>query len=381
MARLQHPFSVPFLLRRKRPAPALCFPRTVAGRSPTEIAVDLLHYLSDRFAAPGLHFAQEPTPVTDGWETFIYHFRLRGAEALPEELRGPLTLRLFAGSQGVPRGRHQYEVQQFLRRHGYPVPAPLLWEERCDTLGGPFMLMEQVPGPTVLRWLLDRPWMVIVEAERMAELQARLHRLPAADFPHPAGPLLGRKLDEIQEIIRRFDLRSLAPGLDWLRARRPQEPASPSIIHLDFHPLNLIHRPWQFPAVLDWDTADVGDPHADVATTLLFLRCGPSAATNWWERLVTWVGRTLLEGCYQFALRRRMALDSGKLSYYLALALLLRLAHCGRFLLAGPEVTGAKPSVVRRLNRDHLDVLCEHFRRVTGVALRLEETAWPARAA
>jgi hypothetical protein len=76
-----------------------------------------------------------------------------------------------------------------------------------------------------------------------------------------------------------------------------------------------------------------------------------------------------------------MALDSGKLSYYLALALLLRLAHSGRFLLAGPEVTGAKPSVVRRLGRDHLDVLCEHFRRVTGVALRLEEKAWPARAA
>jgi aminoglycoside phosphotransferase (APT) family kinase protein len=371
MARLHYPLSLSHFFRRvkDRVSRPCVVPKSAADRSPVEIAAGLLRYLADRFGARRLRFEQDPVPVKDGWETYIFHFRLGEDDALPAEFRGPLTLRLFACPQGVPRGRHKFEVQRFLWQRGYPVPAPLCWEERGDSLGGPFLLMEQVPGPPVLRWAIDRPWAVYAVAARMAELQARLHRLPLEDFPHPKGPLLERTLDEIQDLIRRYELRSLTPGLEWLQSHRPAPPERPCIVHLDFHPLNLIHRPRQLPAVLDWDTADVGDPHADFATTILFLRCGPNQGKNWWERLVTEVGRVLLEWGFLFACRLRTGLDRARLRYYLALALQLRLAHCGRFLIAGPQVTGAKPSLVHHLGPDHLACLCEQFRRATGVRL------------
>jgi aminoglycoside phosphotransferase (APT) family kinase protein len=332
--------------------------------------------LADRFAAPRVHYESEPCPVGDGWEALVYHFHLRGAESLPPEYRSPLTLRLLACPEGIPRGRHEFEVQRFLRQCGYPVPAPVLWEERCDALGGPFLLMEQIPGPTVLRRLVRRPWTVLAVAEQMAELQARLHRIPVQDFPHLAEPLADRGLNEIEEIIRRYGFRSLNPGLDWLRDRLPEPPATPGILHLDFHPLNLIHRPGHLPAVLDWDMADVGDPHADIATTLLFLRSGPNEGKLPREKIIIEAGRRILEACYLSALRKRLSLDEVKLAFYLALAFLLRLARSGRFLAAGPQVSGAKPSLVRRLRIGHLDLLCGQFRRITGVDLPLEEPVW-----
>jgi aminoglycoside phosphotransferase (APT) family kinase protein len=177
-----------------------------AERSPEEIAAGLLDYLAGRFGAPGLSYEQGPEPVRDGWETFIYHFRLGGADTLPAGFRGPLTLRLTAYSEGIPRGRHEFKVQRCLWRHGYPVPAPLLWEERGDALGGPFLLMEQIPGPTVLRYAVARPWAVLAVGGRMAELQSRLHRLPVEGFPHPPEPLLDRTLG---------DWSSRSAGFSW----------------------------------------------------------------------------------------------------------------------------------------------------------------------
>jgi aminoglycoside phosphotransferase (APT) family kinase protein len=341
----------------------------------------LLHYLADRAGSASLHYLHELVPVSDGWETYIYHFQLQGADGLPREFRGPLTLRLFAGRRGIPQGRHAAEVQRYLHGLGYPVPLPVCWEESCDMLGGPFLVMEQIPGPTLLQRLLCRPWTVLAVGSRMAEVQTWLHHLPTDGFPHPGQPLLERGLDEIQGVIRQYGLGSLRPGLAWLRAHRPIPPAAAAIVHLDFHPLNLIHRKGQLPAVLDWDLADVGDPHADVATTIMFIRCAPNERQTLWERTIIATGRQILEWSYLHACRKRMVLDDQRLAYYLAWALLRRLARCGRILCAGPQVTGAKPSYTRHLHRGHLRPLCENFRRLTGVLLWLKEDTWAARAA
>jgi hypothetical protein len=42
-------------------------------------------------------------------------------------------------------------------------------------------------------------------------------------------------------LIHDYGLHGLIPGLNWLSAQRPAAPESPSILHLDFHPLNLVH--------------------------------------------------------------------------------------------------------------------------------------------
>jgi aminoglycoside phosphotransferase (APT) family kinase protein len=342
-----------------------------------KIGTCLLHYLSQWLGVRNLQFDQEPSPVPDGWVTHVYHFQLQRQAGLREEFRGPLTLRLFAGQEGLPAGRHEWAVQSFLRRQGYPVPAPLIWEESSNALGGPFLLMEQIPGPTLLARLLSRPWSVFRVARQMAGAQARLYRLPTEGFPPLQGSLLQRGLAVIQDAIVHHGLHVLTPGLVWLRAHRPPPPRTPSLVHLDFHPLNLIYRPHLPPAVLDWDTADVGDLHADVATTLMFLRCGPNVGNTRWRRSLIAGGRRILERSYLRACRRRLALDDTRLTYYRALAVLRRLAYCGRCAIAGPEAVGAKPSFLRHMPGDHFQVLCREFWHTTGIWIQLMESSCP----
>src|SRR5205823_6341734 len=141
---------------------------------------------------------------------------------------------------GLPRARHEFAVQRHLRGLGYPVPEPVLLEEDCTRFGGPFLLGERVAGLTYVEHLLRRPWRIWHAPREMAALHARLHRLPAGRFPGPSRPFLVRRLEEIDDLVHDHGLTGLAPGLDWLHARRPAPPESPCVLHLDFHPLNLI---------------------------------------------------------------------------------------------------------------------------------------------
>jgi aminoglycoside phosphotransferase (APT) family kinase protein len=371
------------------PLPSRPVPAEACGRqgpppgagdlSTFDVAARLLDYLSRRLGVPRLRYARALTPVNDGWETYIYHFQVQADAALPAAFQGPLTLRLFAGPEGVACGRHDLAVQRSLQQLDYPVPEPVLWEENCDVLRGPFLLMEQVFGPTLLHRLLARPWTVLAAGRLMADLQTRLHRLPVDRFPRPARPLLERVLEEIRNLMRQYRLQSLTPGLEWLRAHCPAPPEAPCIVHLDFHPLNLIYRQDQPPVVLDWDTADVGDAHADLATTVMLIRCASNEGKNLWERTLITTGRDLLVRRYLRACRKQMALDDGKLTYYRALAALRRLARCGRFLAVGTRPLGVKPSLVtRHLRRDHLQAMCDYVQSWTGVEIALEEGIWAA---
>ena len=47
------------------------------------------------------------------------------------------------------------------------------------------------------------------------------------------------------------------------------------MLHLDYHPLNVMTAGHRLTCVLDWANAAVGDPRADVARTVTLLRLAP----------------------------------------------------------------------------------------------------------
>ena len=49
----------------------------------------------------------------------------------------------------------------------------------------------------------------------------------------------------------------------------------PALLHLDFHPMNVLTDGKRITAVLDWVNAMPGDPRADLARTVSILRVGP----------------------------------------------------------------------------------------------------------
>jgi aminoglycoside phosphotransferase (APT) family kinase protein len=224
----------------------------------------------------------------------------------------------------------------------------------------------------------------------MAQAHARLHRLPVADFPARPGTLLARRFQEMAIVLQAYDLDGLRRGLDWLLTHCPPPPDRPTLVHLDFHPLNLIHTAsgkqgdcspeerGQSPCladgsltVLDWVEADVGDRHADVATTLMLMECVTAGAATASDHFWTWAGRFWLVRWYLKAYHRLLPLDWDRLAYYRAWAAFYRLCTYGRWLWAGPQVTGSKPTVLQHLGPCARERLQRYFRKWTGVAVRL----------
>jgi aminoglycoside phosphotransferase (APT) family kinase protein len=280
-------------------------------------------------------------------------------------------LRIHPSRQGVRWALREFEVPRFLARLRYPVPGCLLLEETCGLFGGPFLIMQEIHGHLLLQAMLAHPLRPLRLPALMARTHARLHVLPTEGFPARAGEFLARELRDMRAAIVRHGFRGLQPGLDWLRSHRPAAPIVPSILHLDFHPLNLILRRNNSLAVIDWTYADLGDPHADVATTLLLLECVPAPVTGLWNRLGAAVGRRLIANWYLRSYRQLRPLDEKRLTYYRAWSALHQLIRYGSALRAGPEAQGCKSSLVEHLTPELLGALCEYVKRWAGVDVSL----------
>lgn len=357
------PVCSPWLGSETASAPAPALPESV------QMENQLCSWLSERLDVPGVHCVEGPTPMPHGWEAHVYRLRLAAAGCLPSPFDEPLTLRAYETVRAVPRARHEYAVMSHLQKLGFPAPEPLLLDEHCNLLGGPFLLLRWVGGQTLLDCLRQRFTRIVRVPVQLAELHARLHALPVADFPGPHGSFLDRRLDEIASMLRTHELNALTTGLDWLRRHRPNREDATSILHLDFHPVNIVMDDGQPQAVLDWSEADVGDRHADVAMTLVLIATAPVSLSTFGERLLARPARRLMAWLYQRTYQRHFALDANRLRYYMAWAALRRLAICGMWRHSGPSSNGFKATSLRYASANHERSLRRCFREATGFNL------------
>ena len=246
----------------------------------------MLSYLEPRLEAGRLRFAEELLEVRHSWEAYIYRFRLQGDDPLPKPFDSPLTLRVYGGANAAAKARHAFTMMCHVGLLGYSVPWPLLLEQDCRTFGGPFLILEWIPGVTLLDRLRRRFRRFLQVPTQLARMHLQLHSLPVTGIPAPPGEFLDRRLDEMWAVIDDFGLDGLIPAMDWLEEHRPKTPSAPSILHLDFHPDNVIARDNSGLAVIDWSDADIGDRHADVATTLLLMDSAPVNLATTCERVL-----------------------------------------------------------------------------------------------
>jgi aminoglycoside phosphotransferase (APT) family kinase protein len=293
----------------------MCHPLTDQVRTPEEvfmaivtdrptgeaIAPALLRYFQQHLGVEDLGYAEEPVHFPNGWEANVYHFQLQSRQRLPDVFTRPLIVRAYCSHCGWQRIQHEYDVQRYVSDHGYPAPRPLLAEESGILLGGPFMVMERIAGTNLFEYMLDRWYRIWWGPARMAETHVRLHQLPADGYLKPATPFLSRSLGALEAAVQDYRLYGLAAGLDWLDNHQPGPPDTDCILHLDFHPINLMFDGKGCTGVLDWSEADVGDRLADVATTLVLVAAAPVELTTFRQRLATAVGKRLLARWYSSA--------------------------------------------------------------------------------
>jgi aminoglycoside phosphotransferase (APT) family kinase protein len=163
------------------------------------------------------------------------------------------------------------------------APRPVLHCEDESILGAPFYLMERLRG-VILRkqpppGLATDGSTVRALCERFIDTLVALHGLDFGalgldDFGKPDGYLAR----QVSGWTRRYqdartddvpDMESLAR---WLADHLPASPA-PSIIHNDFKYDNLVldpADPTRIVGILDWEMATIGDPLADLGTSLSY---------------------------------------------------------------------------------------------------------------
>lgn len=140
----------------------------------------------------------------------------------------------------------------YLAGHGYPVPAVEdISDDGCD------LVMQRIDGRSMVQQLGRAPWSVHRQADTLARLHQQLHEIPVPDFL-PSAPVS----------------------------------EGSSILHLDLHPLNVIISS-SGPVVIDWTSACVGNPDADVALAWLLMSAGNIPGGRLRSRLLG-AGRSLL---------------------------------------------------------------------------------------
>jgi aminoglycoside phosphotransferase (APT) family kinase protein len=195
------------------------------------------------------------------------------------------------------------EVEVLRGLSGTGVPAPTLrWADvEGDRLGRPSLVMDLAPG-TCDGFLLngERPLEArLALAHQLYDLLADIHRLDPSPFdlddPGPAAAL--RELAHWEGELHRVQLEpepELALVIGWLRANAPAHERT-TLVHGDFKPGNALLADERWSAVLDWETAHLGDPHEDLGWVTNPLRRGEHRIERVWEPddlLERWSRRT-----------------------------------------------------------------------------------------
>lgn len=148
------------------------------------------------------------------------------------------------GSQRTADGR--VAAMTAARAGGLPAPEVLA---RAASERGVAVALAYLPGRSLLELMLGDPRSAVDWARRMGQLQRRLHEVPA---PAPVPTLTG-------------------DGGHPFGAGPADEPipAGDTLLHLDWHPGNLLGDPasGRISGILDWDNAHRGHPLLDLART------------------------------------------------------------------------------------------------------------------
>lgn len=163
------------------------------------------------------------------------------------------------------------------------VPKPLALCLDRAVLGTPFYVMERVPG-VILRASntvqLDEKTMRDLSlslTDTLAEIHSiDLNATRLSDLGKPDGYLARQIMgwSERYRAVETDDIPEMDRVAQWLARNIPKAGTSgAALIHNDFKFDNVVLRDdslTSVAAVLDWEMATVGDPHADLGTTLAY---------------------------------------------------------------------------------------------------------------
>ncbi len=335
--------------------------------------------------------------LASGWETTVFEFSLpERSRRFPSIPAGrPMVLRFYQGSLADTKGQREQYTMTRLAEIGYCVPRPYLFELAHDALGAPFLVMERVAGGPLfaIRSFPQAFKTFGLGFFAFVRAQARLHRLDLgrgglAGIPRACAvaggstsvPLLDRVLAVIAERVENGPLPGLREALASLRTRAAYfRDAPPSIVHMDYHPQNVMVSGVRVSGVIDWVNTDIGDRHLDAAMTAAILSSSAMEHPRWMrDNLAGNTLRASFTSLYIPLYHALAPVDFERFRYCQAVASMLRLSMLGMMRARGPEMVGFRPEALGEVTPAVVRLLSRYASRKTGADVGLEMSPSPA---
>jgi aminoglycoside phosphotransferase (APT) family kinase protein len=329
--------------------------------------------------------------LASGWETTVFEFATEAASPrlplIPS--RTPLVLRFYQGTLADAKGaRENFNIAK-LSSLGYCVPKPFGYEPDHEVVGAPFLIMERVPGgplfatrsfPSAFK-TFSLGFFGFVRAQvRLHQMELRqtgLDEIPRAFTPpgvQAQAPLLDRMLKLIEHRVEEGPLPGLKEAHSRLSARAAEFRIAPSsIVHMDYHPQNVVVKGFRVNGVIDWVNTDIGDRHLDAAMTAAILSSSALEHPRWMRDNVAGNSLRALFASLYIPLYHAMApLDFERFRYCQAVASLLRLSMLGMMRARGAEVVGFRPEAIGEVTPAVVRLLSRYAARKSGASVRLD---------
>ena len=202
-------------------------------------------------SALGYTEVSEPVRIMGGWETLIWRFQT------PDGRDHSLRVYFVPGSHAM--ARRESIALRTCEEAGQPAPRI---EKFGEHDGMPAAVLTWCPGVPILTAVEQKPWLILRLSRIFGRAHARLHTVPAPVELRAEAPdeWLGRVPECHKHLAERMKAVDLATDV---------------LIHMDYHPLNVVGVGNEVTGILDWAGAAAGDRRADLARTHFTLASAP----------------------------------------------------------------------------------------------------------
>jgi uncharacterized protein (TIGR02172 family) len=170
-------------------------------------------------------------------------------------------LKLFREGFPTVAIENEFKVGLELFKKGVPVPETDDLVEENNRFG---IIFERVYGPTMMHAMSSKPWKIVAEAQKMAELHKAIQIQIDNNIPSQKIRL-NKNIDESKILSNKIKT-DLFKTIEDL-------PDDRVLCHGDFHPDNIILSKNKV-VIIDWMTATIGNPLSDVARTSILFKYG-----------------------------------------------------------------------------------------------------------
>lgn len=194
---------------------------------------------------------------------------------------------------GFPPGliRQEERITSAISRMG--IAAPKTYGV-VEVNGRPGIIYERIEGPSLIALIERRPLQMRKYAALLAKLHVSIHThsgsQAAIGLPRQKQ-ILASQVKEAQ-VLPEAVREAVLSLLDRL-------PDGDTVCHNDFHPLNVLMGTGG-PVVIDWESASLGNPCADVARSCLTMALGrpPEGFPNIWVTMIAEIFLRTLTSAY-----------------------------------------------------------------------------------